>query len=438
LFRSILHSLVATSLWVLPAVAQSSDLDDLVQEALEANPSLAVLESRIETYQDRFSYVSAPPDPVLRFDLLNVPLSSFDLARTPMSGKQIALQQSLPFPGSLKAKGIAALEATKAAESRLVDERARITSLVKIAYYDLSFFDKAIRITNENKALTRAILERTLTRYEVGLGRQHDVLRARVALTLLANRLTGYQTSRRLAEVRLNGLLGRTPDSVLETQTQAQIHVHDVDASSSRLFEVSVGNSGSIEELDHLTLEWEARELAARKSALPAFTINLAYRQRSSVPGDPVGGEDFFSAGVGLNIPIFRGRKQLAQASEARATIRWIAARQVEVRQKIATEVERIRVEMDLHKSEHELFRNEILPQTEQALHSVRSAYEADLVEFSALLNAQSTWLDAKLMSFHHSVTHAKLLAELEAVVGTNLQGLSDHIHHNMSKGGKP
>ena len=106
MFRSILHSLVAASLWALPVVAQLTDLDDLVQEALEANPSLAVLESRIEAYQDRSSYVSAPPDPVLRFDLLNVPLGSFGRDRTPMSGNQIALQQSLPFPGSLKAKGI--------------------------------------------------------------------------------------------------------------------------------------------------------------------------------------------------------------------------------------------------------------------------------------------------------------------------------------------
>ena len=436
MFRSILHSLVAASLWALPVVAQLTDLDDLVQEALEANPSLAVLESRIEAYQDRSSYVSAPPDPVLRFDLLNVPLGSFGRDRTPMSGNQIALQQSLPFPGSLKAKGIVALEAAKAVEGRLVYKQASITSLVKIAYYDLSFFDQAIRITRENQALTRAILERTLTRYEVGLGGQHDVLRARVALTLLTNRLTGFRTSRRLAEVRLNGLLGRAPDSVLETRTQ--IHVHQVDVSASQLLEVSVDNSGSIEELDHLTLEWRAREQAAQKSALPSFTINLSYRQRSSVPGDPVNGEDFFSAGFGLNIPVFRGRKQLALASEARAHVRWIAARQEETRQKIATEIQRIQVEMDLHKSEHELFSREILPQTEQALLSVRSAYEADLVEFSYLLNAQSTWLDAKLMSFHHRVVHAKLLAELEAVVGTNLQGLSDHKHTGISDGGKP
>ena len=187
-----------------------------------------------------------------------------------------------------------------------------------------------------------------------------------------------------------------------------------------------------------MTLEWRAREQAAQKSALPSFTINLSYRQRSSVPGDPVNGEDFFSAGIGFNIPIFRGRKQLAQASEARAHVRWIAALQEEARQKIATEIQRIQVEMDLHKSEHELFSRKILPQTEQALLSVRSAYEADLVEFSSLLNAQSTWLDAKLMSFHHRVLHAKLLAELEAVVGTNLQGLSDHKHTGISDGGKP
>lgn len=436
MFRSILYFCLIAPIWVLSAFAQTPHLDRFIKEALKANPSLAVFERRIETFRERSSYVSAPPDPVLRFDFLNMPARSFDFAQTPMSGKQITLQQSLPFPGLLRAKKLAADEAANAAESRLIDHRARIISLVKIAYYDLSFYDQAIRITNENKDLTETVLERTLARYEVGLGGQHDVLRARVALTLLGNRLKGFQTSRRLAEVRLNSLLGRELDSVL--LTSSELHIHDLKALEGQLLAMSEKNSGSLKELNHQVREWEAKEQAARKSSFPTITMSLSYRQRADVVGDPVSGEDFVSAGVGLNIPIFRGRKQLAQSSEARANIRWIEARQEEERQRIRTELQRIEVELDLHRSEHELFSREILPQTGQALRSVRSAYEADLVDFSALLNAQSTWLDAKLMNFHHAITHAKLLAELEAVVGTHVERLSDHPHDLMPEGDKP
>jgi cobalt-zinc-cadmium efflux system outer membrane protein len=433
LFQFILTICLTAYSTGLPVEAQSVGLDDLVAEALEANPSLAVLKSRVEIFRAKSVYAGAPPDPILRFDVVNVPTRSFDLGRTPMSGKQVSLQQSLPFPGSLRAREIAADNATSAANSRLGDLKAHVTHLVKDTYYDLAFFNQAIQITSENEALTQSILGRTLARYEVGSGGQHDVLRARVGLTLLGNQLTGFRTSRRLAQIRMNRLLGRSPDSPLALK--AGFEVHDAAVSAEHHFHTANENNGVLQELTHTIGQWESLERAEKKRALPSFTFHVTYRQRNAVPGDPVNGEDFLSAGVGLNLPIFRGRKQLARAAEARANADWAEAKLEEERHNVASEIERILAEMELHNSEHNLFTEEILPQTEQALLSVRSAYEADRVDFSALLNAQSTWLDAKLMNFHHAIAHAKLMAELEAVVGLPADHLSGPGHQPVHQG---
>ena len=179
----------------------------------------------------------------------------------------------------------------------------------------------------------------------------------------------------------------------------------------------------------------EARERVAQKTGLPPLTLSVAYRQRNAVPGDPAVGDDFLSAGIGLNLPGFRGRKQGARAAEARATVQWLQARFEEERQRLGTELQRIVVELQLHQSEQELFIEQVLPQPDQALRSARSAYEADLVDFSTLQNARSTWLAAELMRFHHAVAHAKLLAELEATMGISLQ---DQFVQRPVDGGRP
>jgi cobalt-zinc-cadmium efflux system outer membrane protein len=433
LFRFILTICLYST--VLSAEAQSLSLDDLVAEALEANPSVVVLESRVEIFRAKSASAGAPPDPILRFDVVNVPMRSFDLSRTSMSGKQVSLQQSLPFPGSLRARELAADNAIRAADSRLGDLKAHVRHLVKDTYYDLAFYNQTIQITSENESLTQSILDRTLARYEVGLGGQHDVLRARVALTLVGNRLTGFRTSHRLAQIRMNRLLGRSHDSLLSLE--AGFEVHDATVSAEHLFHAANENNGALQELTHRIAQWESLERTERKQALPSFTFHVTYRQRNAVPGDPVNGEDFLSGGVALNLPIFRGRKQLARAAEARVSADWAKAKLNEERNNVANEIERILAEMELHYSEHDLFTDEILPQTEQALLSVRSAYEADRVDFTALLNAQSTWLDAKLTNFHHAIAYAKLMAELEAVVGLPAAHWSDPGHQPIHQGEK-
>ena len=433
MFRTTLMALLGASICVAEVSTQPANLESLVDEALAANPSLSALQKRIATFEKRLPYAGAPPDPMMRFSLVNVPGVSLDFGRTPMSGKQISLMQTLPFPGTLREKTTAAKEVVSAAESRLLDHRLQITRLVKVAYYDLAFYDQAIDITRENETVVRSIAERALARYEAGSGRQHDVLQAGVSLSLLSNRVTGFETSRRLAVVRLNGLLGRAPDGNLEIQVN--VHVQDVTLSIDDLLAVAEHNSKTLRELTHQIREWEARERVAQKTGLPTLTLSVAYRQRNAVPGDPVVGDDFLSAGIGLTLPVFRGRKQSARAAEARATVQWLQARFEEERQRLGTELQRIVVELQLHQSEQELFIEQVLPQTEQALRSARSAYEADLVDFSTLQNAQSTWLDAELMRFHHAVAHAKLLAELEATVGISLQ---DQFVQRPVDGGRP
>ena len=54
--------------------------------------------------------------------------------------------------------------------------------------------------------------------------------------------------------------------------------------------------------------EAEREERTAVLEGYPDFDLRLGYRIRRDVEGDPVKGDDFFSAGVTLRLPVDRGR----------------------------------------------------------------------------------------------------------------------------------
>ena len=162
------------------------------------------------------------------------------------SGKQSSLSQALPYPGTLAAKGDAARQGVLALESHLLDARDHLRHQVKETYYDLVFHDQSIRITRENVRLFELIADRALSRYEAGSGRQHDVLQARVALSLLKHRVTGFEAARRVDEVKMNGLLGRSADTGIEVESS--VHVHSVAVSAQALTRVAEKDSKILRE----------------------------------------------------------------------------------------------------------------------------------------------------------------------------------------------
>ena len=85
------------------ALAQQSDsvlvLSNLIKEALKNNPDLKSAESSWKSDLAKVPQAGALPDPQLSFNLMNLPVNSFDFNQEPMTSKQVALMQMFPFPG---------------------------------------------------------------------------------------------------------------------------------------------------------------------------------------------------------------------------------------------------------------------------------------------------------------------------------------------------
>lgn len=413
--------LVALCLAQRPGIAGagSPDLEGLIDTALAKNTGLKVLEHRLAAFEAGVPRAGALDDPMLRLDLKNVPAGSLDFDSTPMSGKQLSVSQRFPLPGVLRAKQMAAEYAAGAAREVLSDRKVSIVNLVKQEYFALAFYDRAKEVTEKNRTLLEDLIRIAQKKYEVGSGLQQDVLKAHVSLSALRDRLIRLESGRLLALARLNRVLDRPQQT--SVIAPGQVRPTPFEHSVPELQRQALAHRPLLKEIEQAISGWSATEQVARRSGWPDLTFHLGYMQRDAAGSDPVKGSDFLSFGVGLNLPVFNGRKRDSRVAEAQAHVRMGRARKVDASREILFLVERICLEIEQHWKEAELYRTAILPQAQQSLESAMAAYQVDKVDFLTLLNNQVSLFDFEIEYYRHVIQREKKLAELESVVGKRL-----------------
>ena len=417
--RFILSTVMALlAAWPLQAQQQHLELDLLIDEALANNPSLSALEARWKADEARIPQAGALMDPMVKFELSNVPLSDFDFDSTPMSGKQLMVSQQLPYWGKRATRERIALHMASVSEQMYLDREGIIINMVKQAYYSLAFLDHAIAITKKNEALLGDFVRIAETKYAVGKGLQQDVLKAQVTLSGLRDKLIDLRRLRGQAEARLNTVLNRLPQQ--PTGTVAPLKhtpfIYDVEGLQQMALELRP----QLKAIEENIQRWKAAEDLARLDYKPDFAVNLGYRQRS-FDRDPVEGSDFVSLGVAFNLPIYRGRKQAQQVREAQQRAEMSKEQYEMTKQQIFLEVQNLYLDVQAHEEEAALFKTAIIPQAGQALNSAMAAYQVDKVDFLTLLNNQVTLFNFEIAHFRHQIEYEKSLAELEALIGKRL-----------------
>ena len=221
------------------------------------------------------------------------------------------------MPGLLSGQKAAARASAKAAEAAYDDRRARLAASIERAWSSLAFAQRALEITDQNLELLRQLREIAETKYQVGSGLQQDVLRAQVELTTLLGERLRREALLKQSEATLMALLDLPGDRELP-------RTEDLDQESS--IPDLANLLARIDAASPLLREQRARIEAAEErvrttelESYPDVDLRVGYRIReNSGSEDPVNGQDFFSAGFTLRLPVDRG-KWTAKVAEERA-----------------------------------------------------------------------------------------------------------------------
>jgi cobalt-zinc-cadmium efflux system outer membrane protein len=401
------------------AQAQGLVLDSLIAEALRANPDLAATKLRYQAFRARVPQAGSLPDPMLKATASNLPIDSWDLSRTPMSGVELSLTQTVPFPGKLGLKKSAAQSLARTAESDYESAVNFVVAQLKADYYQLYLLDESIDITRENKSLLEQFAQVASTRYSVGKGLQQDVLKAQVEVSKMTDQLVSLEEARRTTRAKINVLLNRSPQDSLDRPES--LRFEEMNYTEKKLQQMAVDSNPALQGMESTVWAAESSHRLARREYLPDLAFSVGYRVRKEVPGDPVRGVDFFSASVGVKVPLYFWSKQKRKVEEKESEWKSARFKYEQMTNHVKLAISQLFYSLSRYKEQVRLYGTAILPQARASLESARSGYQVDKVDFLTLLNSQTTLYNYQI-AYHQALSsYFSAVAKLEEMVGRSL-----------------
>lgn len=384
----------------VPVAAQQHDsvLDALTVEALANSPSIAQGQAAVRSATLRIRPAGSLSDPMLSLGVMDLVLPGFEFNRSDFTELDAELTQEIPWPGTLGARaGVMRATAVGAGEEERNARRALHVAMAA-AYYRLRYAVTALETLRRQRELLEAGVQLSTTRYSTGAAPQSDPLQAKLARDRLRSEEFALESERVSALAAVNALRNRAPsDSVTVTP---------IDPGTIRAALVSQLSTDSLVALAVATHPRLAARRAAvdaatrsiqveRLGARPDFTLSFRYGYRPRVFGFNF--PDFFSAFVGLRVPIWAGRKQNRLTDAARADSVGAAAglrdEELQLRREVTEAVARVQASGQ----RLALLVDNVVPNARGTVESVLRSYQVGRAEFLTLLAVEDSRFRAEL-----------------------------------------
>jgi cobalt-zinc-cadmium efflux system outer membrane protein len=384
----------------------------ITAEALAANPSLESDRALARAATARIHPAGALPDPMLSVGVMNLTLPRFAFRESDFTEVDVELSQEFPWPGTLSVRSSAARAEARGRESSVAARRRDIAVRTAALYYRLRYVAAARETLERQRALLAAAVEVSTARYATTSAPQSDPLQARVALARLDAEEADFAGEEAELRAGLRALRAAPPGDSIPVEPVRPALV----AALVRSWRARVGLvPESLAYHPRVAARLAAVEAAEhtarveRLGARPDFTLMARYGAR------PLG-SDFFSAFVGVRLPIFAGRKQhrLAAAAEAEADAARAAA--AEESAALTAELQSTLAGVAAGERRVRLLVDRVAPAARATAEASLRSYRVGQVDFLNVLAAEDTryraQLDAAMEASEH-LTHLVMLQQL-------------------------
>jgi outer membrane protein TolC len=306
--------------------------------------------------------------------------------------------------------------ASAESEARLQEYAAtvlRLTSEVKMAFYELYYLDRALAVLARDKEILDKIAQVAEARYSVGKAQQVDVVNVRVEITELLERQGMLESKRAITAAQLNQLLYRDPETPVEKL--AEVKMSPEPPPFEELARLAAENAPDLKMLRRMIDgNNKALRLAEREAKYPEVGVNFAYHNRPFFA-------DYYTYGVTLRLPLYAATRQRYAIKEQAANLSATQARLDGNQSLIRYKLRDARVRTSTAARLIKLHEQGLIPQATLALESALSAYQVGQVEMLTLLNALKRVLDYETRYYELLADHQKALAEMERFTGVEL-----------------
>lgn len=390
-------------------------LSELVEEALSQNPQVKAAYEEWQAAIEKIPQAKSLPDPMVGYSHFG---QSIETRLGPQRNK-ISLSQKIPFFGKLSLRGKIAERGASILEEQYHRVKADVVLRVKQAYYSLYWFDKVIRISQEEKEVLKRLARIAQKKYETGMANQQDVLKAQLEMSKVTDKLLNLNQGRKAAVARLNFVLNRPPDSSIGEVKEPEIPAFKI--KIGKLYQLAEERRPELRKAQHLIEKNEESLKLAKKNYYPDFKFMFDYIDMGAGTTTHLkDGRNAWMGSVGINIPIWRKKLHAAEAESA-LQLKASKERYADVKNETLSRVNELYYEAKTAEEQIDLYKYSLMPQAEQAFKASEVGYLAGKVDFLNLLDSERMVLLIKT-GYHKSIADfGKSLAQLERVVGQNL-----------------
>lgn len=391
-------------------------LGALLEEAKANNPELKALREKASAKEARVEAEGALDDPTLKVEMMDLSKDHpFNISPGNAMQTKYMISQMLPFPGKLSLKEKMALKEAYAAMAAFRSKDLDIAARVKEAYFDYAYLVDSIRITEEIKTLLANMSRIAESKYSVGQGSQHDVIKVNVESAMLTNELITLGAEKSVAAARIKSFLNRDQSSPIGEPEG--LPGERVEFRTEDLIETAIRTNPEIKMAE---LDMEAGELGAdlaRKNYYPDFMVGAGPVQRD-------GRFDSFDVMFQINIPLWRGKYD-SRAEEAVLNAVSLRSRLASGKNDKVFEVKGASIQVDAADRMRTLYETSLLPQVELSFESALKNYRAGKIDFLTLLDTERELKKTRIEYLKTILEYRKRVAALEKAVGEDLKTAS-------------
>jgi outer membrane protein TolC len=391
------------------APAAPLQLDALVSEIRQRNPSAAAAARRIEAARIAIPRARALPDPFLQGMLEDVPPRL--TGGMPML-RLIGLQM-LPWFGKRDRMAAVAEREAEAVAARADTTVLDLVTVGRRAYYGLLLSRHARSINREQRAIVDTIVEIAIGRLRSGGGMHHDVLKMQTEATMLDDALVMLDGDRREMTAMLNALLDRPADTVVGEPGDAWTPPSPLDRK--RVTDAALAARPELREMKAMEAAEQAMAASAKREYYPDVMVGALYDFKTAEPNT-------MGAMLGLNIPIWIGSKQRLDVQAAETRARAVERDRAAMAAMVRAEIERYFARIETADKRARLLDTEFIPRAQQTFDSAMAAFSSGTVDVLSLLDGLRTLETQKLARIAVRIDRELALVDLERATGVPLK----------------
>jgi len=420
------HAIEAAPPEILPAVPVEfeprSDLQSLIAQAVASHPSIAAARQKVASVSNRIPQATALDDPLFNNTFWPIHDQALQTAGGRV-GHQFGLSQKVPWPTKLDARGAVALREVQVAQAEVAKAEREVVEAVRLAYYELWLADELIRIVEDNNELVDDLIKVSEARYKTG-GSQQDVFRAELEGDKLEDQLISLRRQKEQARADL-GTLVRQPIHLMPTAYE-ELDVAEVAPQLEVLVASAEQCNPTLQGLAAEIARDRAKETVACLQKYPDFQIGVGYSiisDDSNVISPVANGHDNINFTIGVTLPIWRDKINAGVREAAHQQNSTINRREAE-RDRLRGQLRRQVAAAYAAIEQLELFRDRLVPRTEQTLEIATADYQGEKADFTDLVDIYRDLLSLEVQVARTKAMLASTLAQIERTVGCDVDEL--------------